>query len=66
MKKQAFNIETLSLSDKNHYAVSNVLQSIENARISCSYFENDDLRWELDEMIERFKKRVEKKINDKF
>lgn len=66
MKKQTFNIETLSLSEKNYYAVSNVLQSIENARIYCSYFENDDLRWELDEMIERFKKRVEKKINDNF
>lgn len=66
MKKQAFNIEMLSLSGKNHYAVSNVLQSIENARIYCSYFEHNDLRWELDEMIERFKKRVEKKINDNF
>ena len=32
----------------------------------CSYFEYSDLRWELAEMIERFKKRVEKKINDNF
>lgn len=33
---------------------------------NCSYFKYSDLRWELAEMIERFKKRVEKKINDNF
>lgn len=66
MKKQAFNIETLSLSDKNHYAVNNVLQSIENARAFCSHIEPDSLRRELDEMIKRFKEEVEKKINDSF
>lgn len=68
MEKKKFNIGALSLSDKNYYAVSNILQSIENARIYCSYFEshNNDLRYELEYMIENFKQKVQKKINENF
>ena len=61
------DLSKLSLSKKNYYAISNILQSIENARTYCSYLENnEELRWELDGMIQRFIKRVEKKVNDNF
>ena len=60
------DLSKLSLTEKNYYAISNILQSIENARTFCIYCENDALRWELDEMIQRFKKRVEKKVDDNF
>lgn len=54
----------MELSDRADYAVANMLQSIENARTYTSYIGQDvpELRWELDEMLQRFKKRVEKKI----
>lgn len=54
----------MNTKEKNEYAKSNILQSIDNAAIYCSYFEYTDLHWELVEMIKRFKKIVEKKIND--
>lgn len=54
----------MSTKEKNQYAIRNILQSIDNAATYCSYFGYTDLRRELTEMIERFKKRVEKKIND--
>lgn len=54
----------MNTKEKNEYAVRNILQSIDNAATYCSYFGFTDLRWELTEMIESFKKRVEKKIND--
>lgn len=60
------DLSKLSLTEKNYYAISNILQSIENARTYCGYLENDALRWEFDETIERFIKRVEKKVNDNF
>lgn len=60
------NLEKLSLKKDEHYAVSNLLQSIENARIYCSYLENSELRYELEEAIERFKKKVEKKIANSY
>lgn len=59
-------IKKLSLSEKNQYAVTNILQSIDNSRTYCSYLENGELRYEIEEMIEKFKKRVEKKISDNF
>lgn len=54
------------------YAKENILQSIENCISYASYisggysdeFPLNDLRYELEEMIERFKKRVEKKFKD--
>lgn len=55
-----------NLSGDNYYAARNMIQEIENAKTFCSYFEDSDLRWELDEMIQCFIKRVEKKINDNF
>ena len=56
----------MNTKEKNEYAIRNILQSIDNAATYCSYLEYTDLRWELEEMIGRFKKRVEKKINDNF
>lgn len=60
------DIKKLSLSEKNQYAVTNILQSIDNTRTFCSYIENPELQFELEEMIEKFKKKVEKKISDNF
>ena len=60
------DIKKLSLSEKNQYAVTNILQSINNSKTYCSYMENPELRFELEEMIEKFKKKVEKKISDNF
>ena len=60
------NMKKLSLSDKNQYAVTNILQSIDNAKTYCSYIENYELRFEIEEIIEKFKKKVEKKIFDNF
>ena len=54
----------MNTKESNEYAIRNILQSIDNAAVYCSYFEYTDLHWELMEMIKRFKKRVEKKIND--
>lgn len=56
----------MNTKEKNEYAIRNILQCIDNAATYCSYLEYTDLRWVLAEMIERFKKRVEKKINDNF
>jgi hypothetical protein len=60
------DIKKLSLSEKNQYAVTNILQSIDNTRTYCSYLENSELQSDLEEMIEKFKKKVEKKISDNF
>ena len=60
------NTKTLSVTEKTEYAIRNTLQSIENARVYCSYFDDSALGYELGEMIERLKKRLEKKINDNF
>lgn len=57
------NVEKLSLK-KQQYAIYNILQSIRNAQTYCSYLEIPELRWELEEMIRKFQKRVERKIND--
>lgn len=58
----------MNTKEKNEYAIRNILQSIDNAATYCSYLGDTgkytDLHWELVEMIKRFKKRVEKKIND--
>lgn len=60
------NVKLLSVTEKTEYAIRNTLQSIENAIIYCSFFEKGDLQQELEEMIQRFLKRVEKKINDNY
>ena len=60
------NISSLSLTDKEEYAARNILQSLENAKTYCSYLDKQNLRFELENMIERIIKRVEKKINDNF
>jgi len=60
------DISLLSLTDKQAYAVRNIMQSLDNARTYCSYLDKSDLRSELEEMINRFIKRVEKKVNDNF
>lgn len=46
------------------YAKDNILQSLENVISYASYIGVDDLRYELEEMTERFKKQVEKKFKD--
>lgn len=47
------------------YAKDNILQSLENVISYASYIDTDDnLRYEIEEMTERFKKRIEKKIKD--
>ena len=60
------NISLLSLTDKQEYAVRNILQSVDNAKVFCSYLDKNDLRKELEDMIERFVKQTEKKINENF
>lgn len=60
------NISLLSLTDKQADAVRNIMQSLDNAKTYCSYLDKSDLRSELEEMINRFIKRVEKKVNDNF
>lgn len=60
------DISTLSLTEENEYAVRNILQSLHNAKIYCSYLDRQDLSFELENMIERIIKRAEKKINDNF
>ena len=62
----SMNISLLSLTDKQAYAIRNILQSLENAKTYCSYLDKQDLSMELEEMIVRFIKRAEKKINDNF
>lgn len=62
----SMDISLLSLTDKNEYAVRNILQSLHNAEIYCSYLDKSDLNSELEEMIRCFINRVEKKINDNF
>ena len=56
----------MNTKESDEYAIRNILPCIDNAATYCSYLEYTDLRWVLAEMIERFKKRVEKKINDNF
>lgn len=46
------------------YAKDNILQSLENVISYASFIGVDDFRYELEEMTERFKKRVEKKFKD--
>lgn len=46
------------------YAKDNILQSLENVISYASFIGDDDLRYELEEMTERFKKRVEKKFKN--
>ncbi len=60
------DISLLSLTDKQTYAIRNILQSLENAKTYCSYFDKQDLSLDLENMIERIIKRVENKINDNF
>ncbi len=66
MGRQTMNISLLSLTDKQEYAVRNILQSLDNAKVFCSYLDKNDLRKELEDMIERFIKQTEKKINENF
>lgn len=61
---ERMNISLLSLTDKQEYAVRNILQSLQNAETYCSYLDNNDLRCELESMIERLVKRTIKKINE--
>lgn len=60
------DVSLLSLTDKQADAVRNIMQSLDNAKTYCSYLDKSDLRSELEEMINRFIKRVEKKVNDNF
>jgi len=66
MGRTSMNISLLSLTDKQEYAVSNILQSLDNAKTFCSYLDKDDFRYELEEMIGRFVKRVEKKVDENY
>ena len=43
-----------------------ILKSLDNAKTFCSYLDKDDLKYELEDMIERFINRVEKKISDNY
>lgn len=62
----SMDISSLSLTDKQAYAVRNILQSLENAKTYCSYLDKSDLRLELTEMIEKFIHKVEDEINDNY
>lgn len=56
----------MNMSDKDYYGVDNFLQSLENAKTYTSFMENNELRWELYEMVERLKKKAENKIKNEF
>lgn len=60
------DISKLNMSDKDYYGVDNFLQSLENAKTYTSFMENNELRWELYEMVERLKKKAENKIKNEF
>lgn len=60
------NTSSLSLTERSEYAVVNMLQSLENARVYCSYLDNSELRLDLEAMIERLEKRIERKINENY
>ena len=60
------DISKLNLNDKDYYGVDNFLQSLENAKTYTSFMENNELRWELYEMVERLKKKAENKIKNEF
>ena len=60
------DISKLNLNEKDRYGVINFLQSLEGAKTYTSYMDNEELRWELYEMVERLKKRAEKKIINEF
>lgn len=62
----SMNISLLILTDKQADAVRNIMQSLDNAKTYCSYLDKSDLRSELEEVINRFIRRVEKKVNDNF
>lgn len=50
---------------KIEYAKDNILQSLENVISYASYINTDDnLRYEIEELAERFKKRIEKKFRE--
>lgn len=51
------------MENKNEYAITNVLQSLENAITYCSYLNESSIRWELEELFERTKKSFERKYN---
>lgn len=60
------NTSTLSLTKSQGRAVRNIIQSLKNARAYCSWLEGGALESELEEMIDRFVKRVEKKIDENY
>lgn len=55
-----------SLTGTQEYAVRNILQSLQNAKTYCSYLDDNDLRWELESMIELLAKRAVRKIKENF
>ena len=60
------NSDSYNLTDGELQAVSNILTSIENARTYSSYLHNNPVRWELDDMLERFKNEVRDKLESAF
>lgn len=54
------------MSDGYEYAKANMLQSLENARTYTAYMGETDneMRWELDEDIAKFKQKIEQKLKD--
>ena len=56
----------MNTKESNEYAIRNILQCIDNAAIYCTYITDPSLFWELKGLIERFRDRVEKKINVNF
>jgi hypothetical protein len=66
MGRRTMNISLLSLTNEQEYVVRNILQSLDNAKVFCSYIDKNGLRKELEDMIDRFIKQTEKKINENF
>lgn len=50
--------EDYDMNGDEMWNISNILTSLENARIYASDFPNHPLGWEIDEMLERFKNQV--------
>lgn len=66
MGRTRMNISLLSLTEEQAYAVRNILQSLDNAKTFCSYLGNGDIEHELMNMIDRFIKQLEKKIDENY
>lgn len=59
-----FNYEEYAVTGYGEQAISNILTSLENARTYASSIQDNCIRWELDDMIARFKNQVRDRLDN--